>query len=324
MPPPRARWPNLIVGLVCSAALVVGAVAVLVFARVGALRGDTVRLYATTQMARGVFPGTDVWLEGQKIGRVAAVRFRAPSTDTTERLLVELEILERQLPYLRHDSWTQIRAGGTMIGTPVVWVHAGSAAAPAVRAGDTLPMRPQGDAEDVMARAEAAAEQFPKIMADFRRIGGALDSARGTAGSVLGDERGRKQLEVVRGRAAGLVQRATRGSGTSGLLLRGGVRDLAGRARAAVAGTDSLRAMLASRDNSFGRFRRDSTLMATVEDLRNEVSIVRRLLAGPNGTAGRALHDSALYDQLGQLQRELGALMQDMKDRPLRYLSATF
>ena len=45
VPPPRTGWSHLVVGIVCLAALVLGAAAILRYARVDALRGDTVRVY---------------------------------------------------------------------------------------------------------------------------------------------------------------------------------------------------------------------------------------------------------------------------------------
>jgi hypothetical protein len=47
---------------------------------------------------------------------------------------------------------------------------------------------------------------------------------------------------------------------------------------------------------------------------------VRALLAEPRGMAGRALHDRAAYDQIERLERELGALMEDLRRNPLRYV----
>jgi hypothetical protein len=58
-----------------------------------------------------------------------------------------------------------------------------------------------------------------------------------------------------------------------------------------------------------------------VQGLRDEVSIVRTLLAEPRGTAGRALRDSAVQQQIAGAQAELDALVADIKAHPLRYLS---
>jgi hypothetical protein len=86
-----------------------------------------------------------------------------------------------------------------------------------------------------------------------------------------------------------------------------------------MAQVDSLRALLASDATAVGRFRRDSSLLRSVEDVRNEVAITRALLGEPRGTAGRVLRDSAFVRQLAGAERELDSLFADIKARPLRY-----
>jgi hypothetical protein len=103
--------------------------------------------------------------------------------------------------------------------------------------------------------------------------------------------------------------------------MRGGLTNRAGRVMARV---DSVRTLLASPNTSLGRFRRDSTLLAEVDDIRNELTLVRASLDEPRGTVGRALKDSALTTSLGQAQHEMTLLMADIKNNPRRYLSITF
>jgi hypothetical protein len=91
-----------------------------------------------------------------------------------------------------------------------------------------------------------------------------------------------------------------------------------------MARTDSVRALLASRNTSLGRFRRDSTLAGEVSDIRNELTLVRAALDEPRGTAGRVLHDSAVTSALGQAQQEMTLLLADIKKNPRRYLSVSF
>ena len=55
--PRRPSWKELRTGLIALAGLVVVALGILVFARVGALHGRTFRLYARTPNARGVIRG---------------------------------------------------------------------------------------------------------------------------------------------------------------------------------------------------------------------------------------------------------------------------
>ena len=93
------------------------------------------------------------------------------------------------------------------------------------------------------------------------------------------------------------------------------------RARAAMARADSVKVVMTGATTRLGRFTRDTAMRATIADIRNEVSIVRGQLASAEGTAGRILGDSAVFMELGRLERELGALMADVKRNPMRYVN---
>jgi len=51
---------------------------------------------------------------------------------------------------------------------------------------------------------------------------------------------------------------------------------------------------------------------------------VRASLDESRGTVGRAMHDSALTNTLGEAQQEMSLLFADFKKHPLRYLSVSF
>ena len=314
----KREWRNLIPGLIALASIVAAALAVLVFARIGRVPGEKVTLYTITSSARGVMPGTDVWLEGRKVGTVRAIRFRDVASDTGGRLVLAMEVQKEHLPLFRRDSHAQIRAGGRLIAAPVVYVSIGTPAAAALAAGDTLSSRPQGDSEGVASQIAIASRQFPAIIENVKLLNQHLTTARGTAGAILGDA-GTQQLEVVMANGSRLTNRALNGRGTIGLALRRG--SLMERAKHAMAGADTVKLLLASSTTSIGRFRRDSTLLRTIGDVRNEVSIARHLLAEPRGTAGRVLADSAIVQELGRLEAQLGEIMADVKARPFRYIA---
>jgi phospholipid/cholesterol/gamma-HCH transport system substrate-binding protein len=318
MPRPR-RWRELLPGVLSALAVVLAAAAVLVFARVGALHGDTVTIYAPTSEARGVMRGTEVWLAGQKVGLVKDVRFRPVSVDTGKRLVIELEILEHFRSQLRLDSYAQIRSGSTLIGTPVVWVAVGSSDSPELVNGDTLSTRPQNDAEGMTSQLALASQQFPAIIENVRLLNAQLDAARGTAGAILNLDEGSRQLSVLGSSASSLMTQATHGTGSIALALHGG--DLTTRASRAMARADSVRALVSSPSGALGRFRRDSTLLRNVAEVRDEVSIVRGLLANASGTAGRVLGDSAIVRQLAQTEAALSDIISDIRRRPLRYIA---
>ena len=100
-----------------------------------------------------------------------------------------------------------------------------------------------------------------------------------------------------------------------------GEGELVARAKLAMARADSVQQLLGSSETSLGRFRRDSTLAATIGDIQNELSIVGALLAEPRGTAGRMVQDSAIVAGVAEVRREMSALLADVKKRPFRYLS---
>jgi hypothetical protein len=80
-----------------------------------------------------------------------------------------------------------------------------------------------------------------------------------------------------------------------------------------------VRTLVGSSNTSFGRFKRDSTLIAQVADIRKELANVRAALADSRGTAGRVVHDSAAFSALGDAQHEMTLLMADLKKHPFRY-----
>jgi phospholipid/cholesterol/gamma-HCH transport system substrate-binding protein len=314
----RLAWSDVRGGLVALLVIVGISVATLKYARVGALRGDTFRLYALVGEARGILKGSEVWLSGQKIGKVADIRFRSPAeADTTTRLLVELEVMERYRSVMHRDAGAQIRTGGSVIGAVVVYLSPGTAASPEIRDGDTLRAQPSLDIEGPTAELGAAAREFPAIMKDVKSMREELEATRGTLGAAMNEgfvDRG-PMLATGR-RITRLRAKLSGGDGTVSKVMAGGLSD---RAHTVLARVDSVRTLLASSSSSYGRYRRDSTLSREVADIRRELSNVQTLLAEPRGTAGRVLHDSAMTNAIGDARREMGLLITDLKKHPLRY-----
>ena len=317
----RLSWRELVPGAVLATLIVLLVYAILRYAQVGGLRGDSYVVYAPVSGARGVMKGTEVWLEGHKVGIVDGLRFSVADTSTGGRLMLRLRVLEEYRSLVRRDSYAQIRSGGTLVGQPVVFVSVGTPATPMLAAEDTLTTLPQVDVEGITSQVALASQQFPAIIANVRVLASQLSTAEGTAGALLG-ERSMQRVSVVGGRLGAVVREATEGGGSVALAMRAldrGEGPMA-RAQSAMAQADTLQRLLNSPAGNLGRFRRDSTLLRQVGQLRDEISIVRALLDESRGTAGRALHDRAVFEELTRLERELGALMADLKRRPLRYV----
>jgi hypothetical protein len=309
-------WSDVRGGLIATFVLAVVAFSILRYLRVGALHGDTIRVYALVGEARGVMPGSEVWLSGQKIGKIVSIDFRPPAADTSTRIMIEMEVLSEYQPAVHSDAVAQIRAGGNVIGAAVMYLTPGTARTRAIQQGDTLRAHPQADVEGAGAQFGNAAKEFPVIMGNVRVLTSQLQTTQGTIGAFMNGpgfgELGRLQLR------AGHVRQRLTGSGTAGLVMRGG---LTMRASRVMARADSVRALLASPNTSLGRFRRDSTILRDVEDIQNELSVIRAALDEPRGTAGRVLADSALARGVANAEHEMTLLFADIKQHPMRYIA---
>ena len=312
------RWRDLVPGAVVLASLLLLTAATLKYARIGRITGDTVRYYAALSGARNVMGGTEVWISGAKVGRVKRVSFAPPETDTTRRVIVEIEVKEEYRAQIRQNSDLRLRTGARLMGPTVVYITAGTSDSPVVPANDTILASPGGELQTLTASFGEVTKEFPEIMANVKVLTSALTSTRSTIGALTTLD-APERFEALVDNASRLTTRATAGQGTLGLAMERGA--LIQRAKAAAAQADSVRALLAGSETSLGRFRRDSTLLRTVADLRDELSIVQGLLNAPTGSIGRFAQDSIIAVQTAERARLMADLMTDIKRRPFRYIA---
>jgi ABC-type transporter Mla subunit MlaD len=312
------RWRDLVPGALALGCLIATTGATLKYARIGRLHGRTVSFYASFPSARNVMGGTEVWMNGIKIGRVTGVHFAPPSGDTTNRVVVEFDVLEKYRGQLRENSSARLRTGSRVMAPVVLYLTVGSPDSRVVSAGDTIHGTFGGDLNAVLASYGDVSRELPAVMTDVKVLTSTLSSARGTIGALTSLD-APKRLEALLDNASRLTERATSGEGTLGLAMERG--RLITRAKAAAAQADSLRTLLASDRTSFGRFRRDSTLLRTVGDLRDELSITSSLLASQNGTLARVPQDSIIAVQMAEMSKQMTDLFTDIKKRPFRYIA---
>ena len=311
-------WRALVPGLIVLGVLLVGTAATFKYAQIGRLSGDTVRYFASFSSARNVMGGTEVWINGTKVGRVKGVRFAPPVTDTAKRVIVELDVLAKFGDQIRKNSIARVRTGARVMGPTVVYITAGTSDAGVLAANDTVPGATGGDIGEMTASFGEVAREFPQVMANVKILSSSLSSTRGTIGALTTLD-APKRFEALVDNASRLTDRATSGGGTIGLAMGRGA--LIARAKAATAQADSLRSLLSSGETSLGRFRRDSTLLKTVADVRDELSIASALMANGSGTLARFGSDSIIAVQTAERARLMTELFADIKRRPFRYIA---
>lgn len=311
--PPRTSWRNLLPGLLALAVVVSLAIGVVLFAGIGRLRGKTMRVFLVTNQARGVIPGTEVWLEGKKVGVVDRIDFRVPSADTASRVVIVMSVRVKDAGQIRRDSPAQVRVGGSIIGPVVVYIDAGNPRSPAARHGDTLRGPAQSDLQLAGVKANIAMDQIGPLIADAKTVIAHARNPNGTVGAAMA-ERGGGEVARLRAQMSRLREHLFGSEGAKSL------SGIATHARSALARVDSIRGLLKSSSNSLGRFRRDSTFGATVANVRDELARLRSQLAENDGTLGRIGTDSALTRAVADAQREMTLLFDDIRRRPSRYI----
>lgn len=310
------RWRELTIGLIGFGAVVAIVVGVLMFAEVGGIRGKKVTLYVAADETGGLLEGGDVYLAGKRVGKIASIVFRPPSTDTTQRLLIKAAVLERALPLIRRDSPVQIAPLGSFLGSPVLGIGAGSSTAPQAQPGDTLYAGAFRQAEGVMAQLAAVGRDFGALKEEVSAVVEDMKIARGTFGAMAVE--GPRDIGRVGADFSRFTARLTRGGGTVNMIMND--PKLGARFGAIRSDVDSLRLLITSERGTVGKFRRDTTLGASVQSLRDEVASLQRSLDDSRGTAGRAMNDKAVQEELAELRRQLDELMADIKKNPFRYI----
>jgi len=312
------RWRDLLPGAITLGVLLVTMAATLKYARIGRLHGDTVRYYVAFASARSVMGGTEVWINGAKVGRVKNVRFAPPAADTTNRVIVELEVLKKYRDQIRENSVARLGTGNRVMGQTVLGLTVGTSDARILPQDDTIRGVAAADVQTLTASYGDVVQEIPELVANVKVLSSSLASARGTIGALTTLDAPRR-IEALLDNASRFTDRAMSGGGTLGLALERG--QLIARAKAAAAQADSVRALLASDRRSFGRFRRDSTLLRVVADLRDELSITSTLLSSQSGTLARFRQDSIIAVQTTEMSKQMSELVADIKKRPFRYIA---
>lgn len=313
--PRTHRWSELKVGLISGAGILAIVLGVLLFARVGALHGKRGHVFILTDHAPGVLPGTEVWIAGEKVGLVNSIKFRPTSTDTSRRVIIETEILSKFMPQVRQNSSADLRPGGNLIGSPVVYISPATTASPELRSGDTINTKSVGIIKDVGENVTQLVSRLTVLADSTSKTIALLNSEAGAVGAFT--RNGLPRIASVSGTLARLLGQARHGNGTAGLITRG---DLGARLSRVMAAKDSITELMTSGNGTLGRFHRDSTLSPTIGRLRAEVDSLLTMMSGGNTSLSRMKSDTTLAKELTRARAQLDSLMKDVKKHPRKYL----
>jgi ABC-type transporter Mla subunit MlaD len=308
-PPP---WRKLTGGIIALVAMIGGALAIIAFARVGSLRGETYSAYIVADQANGILKGTDVWLQGQKVGVVKDVGFRALSTDSAVQTVLQMEVMSQYKQFIRKDSRVEFKPGSTYLGAQVVALRIGSHTAPVLEAGDTLTRVSVIDPEVRSNELTEAGQDFPEIVSSLRAIGSDLSKTQ----TQVGNLRDRSGLHLIMTHVAQFEKRNAGRKGMLSLLARDNA--LAQSARVVITRADSL-LEITQELGTMKRYKADTGLRAALASTRAQLDSVRVRISREDGAAGRFVSDNALQSDLEVLSDQITRTLAHFSRRPERY-----
>jgi hypothetical protein len=315
----KLRWRSVIGGIAAVVLLTGGTLFIIVYARAGALHGSRFRLFAAAPDASNLRRGSEVWLDGQRVGTVRAIAFNQPSAPIPVRIVIAMDVLSDVRGRIRLDSRAELRSGGSVIGEPVVYIESGTSQMRHVVPGDTLRAAGNPDLEIAASKVATSMEQLPVLIADSKTIIANAKTAGTRMSAILagGPGSGSRGASSLSNNASAVMAKLTGGRGSASRLMR--ATELRTRVSRSMASMDSIRQLLGSRSGELGRFRRDSSLAPAVRQLQLDVARLREMAATPDGAIGRVRADSALRRSLDSVYVELAALLADMKSHPGKY-----
>jgi ABC-type transporter Mla subunit MlaD len=306
-------WRKLTGGIIALVAMIGGAFAIVAFARVGTLRGDTYIAYVMADEASGILKGTQVWLQGQKVGVVKKVGFRSLPTDTAVQTVLQMEVLSQYKQFIRKDSRVEFKPGGTYLGAQVVALRIGSHNVPVLEEGDTLTRVSVIDPEERSNELTEAGEDIPQIVTSLRAIGSDLSKTQ-TQFGILGEHA--SGLHLVMSHVAQFRKRNAGKKNMIALLARD--NELAASAKLVITRADSL-LRITQQPGTLRRYKSDPALRAALASTRADLDSVRIRISREDGAAGRFVSDNALEQDLRAISEQIARTLSDFSKRPERY-----
>jgi phospholipid/cholesterol/gamma-HCH transport system substrate-binding protein len=309
-------WDQLRVGLLVLAAVGTVLLALYKLGEASNLFTRRYTLFVFLPNARGISRGGSVTIDGVVAGTITDVQFLPVGNDTTRNLRLSLSIDLRLQPQVRADSRAALRSLG-LLGDKVLDINSGTPRYNVLQSGDTIPLVPTVDVDDVFAQASVVVQDLVQLTGDLKSITGGIVHGDGTMGQLVTNRSLYDQLTTTLTRVDALIGRFENPHGTVGRLIDD--PQLYTSLLAAVTSVDTVLSALNRHQGTVGRLRYDDTLYTKLVATATGADSLMRQLNGGQGAAGKLLRDEQLYNQLTQAVTSLNAILLDVKQNPHRY-----
>ncbi|HKN20745.1 MAG TPA: MlaD family protein [Terracidiphilus sp.] len=244
-------------------------------------------LYSEFSELSGIAKGSKVRVAGMDAGRVLQIDL---PNSVSSKFRVEIQIDDRLHPIIRRNSVVSIDTEG-IVGNTYLSISPGSAAAPAVSSGDTLPSK---EAIELSALLDKATETINDFDSTLHYMNGQLVTLSDGLNSTLADARG--TLANVND----VVLDLKNGKGTAGMLLTDA--DIANEIRRTVGHTEQATANLQMTSQRADSLVADFQSKEFPRKMDQTLSTANETLSRLDATAGQVEHvvsDVAEPDERG-------------------------
>ncbi|HWH53330.1 MAG TPA: MlaD family protein [Gemmatimonadaceae bacterium] len=310
-------WDQLKVGALILAALIVLGVAIYKLGQSANLFHKRYELVAYLPNASGLQVGGAVFVAGQFAGSIKSIDFLPVDNDTTRNLELRLAIDHDLKDQIRSDSKARVRTLG-LLGDKVIDISIGTPRYAVLQEGDTIAIAPSLDYEAVLAQAAGAVNDMVGLTHDLRQITGGLLRGEGTVGQLMTNRSLYDHFVATMSRADAMLGRFENPNGTFAKLLDDPT--LYNRFVSVIGSADSLVAALNDKNGTLGKLLRDDTLYTHLVNMAAAGDSLARALSSGQGVVPRLLNDPTLYDRLNKLTTDLGAILDDVRKDPHRYM----
>ncbi len=151
----------------------------------------TMKIIVVFDDIQGLKTGGNVWFSGVKVGTIKKIEFFG-----TSKVKVTMSIEEAAHQYIHKDATASIGSEG-FIGNKLVVIDGGTPKFPFIEDGDKLRVNTSLSTDQIMKTFQENNNNLLAITTDFKTISGNLVAGKGTAGSLLSDDRMAQDLRTV-------------------------------------------------------------------------------------------------------------------------------
>jgi len=331
------------VGLTVIFALVVLAVLISLMSGTGGLFAKKLTLYTYVDDASGLRPGSPVRLQDVAVGTVDSLRIVPERPQTPVQ--IKMKVAGPGTEFIKKDSVVMLTTVGAL-GETYVNIDSTSAKQGPAQDGATLPGREVPGIQDVMRSSQTTLQNVNALLTRVDHIVGAIENQQGSVGQLIYNKALYDNLNHSVIQAQQILNEINSGKGSLGQLLRSNdlydklnatadkVNQLADEMQAGRGTIGKLLKDPALYDNAnkfvadinsgkgaLGKFAHDQEFANKLQNVVNRLSDITDRLDRGEGSAGKLLRDSTLYDNANKMLTDTQELVQAIRQNPKKYLT---